>query len=146
MQFQNLPTKWLRAHDPTVKSTALRFQSYSVRYFPVFGLETKRYLVSLRFQSEYGKVRTRITPNRDTFHAVQVLMTEVYEIEAQHIMKNCFFWVSFQNIGTLDFFSLSCYLIFRSLHYECTIVWNHPLLIQRNVWSISPRQRLVRVY
>ena len=29
--------------------------------------------VSLRIQSECGKIRTRITPNTDTFHAVMVL-------------------------------------------------------------------------
>ena len=28
------------------------------------------YLVSLRIQSEWGKMRTRITPNTDTFYAV----------------------------------------------------------------------------
>ena len=31
---------------------------------------TERYGVSLCIQSEYGKIRTRKTPNRDTFHAV----------------------------------------------------------------------------
>ena len=39
-------------------------------YFPAFGLNTERYRVSLRIQSECGKIRTRITPNTDTFHAV----------------------------------------------------------------------------
>ena len=29
----------------------------------------KRYGVSLRIQSECGKMRARITPNKDTFHA-----------------------------------------------------------------------------
>ena len=31
----------------------------------------ERYGVSLRIQSEYGKMRTRITPNTDTFYAVR---------------------------------------------------------------------------
>ena len=43
-----------------------RVQSYSGPHFPSFGMNTDRYL-SLRIQSECGKMRTRITPNRDTF-------------------------------------------------------------------------------
>ena len=42
-----------------VKNVHVR--SYSGPYFPVFGLN---------IQSECKKIRTRITPNRDTFHAV----------------------------------------------------------------------------
>ena len=34
----------------------------------------KRYGVSLRIQSECGKIRTRITPNTDTFHAVLLFL------------------------------------------------------------------------
>ena len=39
-------------------------------HFPAFGLNTKRYFVSLRIQSKCGKMRTRITPNTHTFYAV----------------------------------------------------------------------------
>ena len=38
--------------------------------FPVFGLTRERYGIPLRIQSEYEKIRTRITLNTDTFHAV----------------------------------------------------------------------------
>ena len=55
--------------DPNcVKSACIR--SYSGLHFPAFGLNTERYSVSLRIQSECGKMRTKITPNTDTFHAV----------------------------------------------------------------------------
>ena len=47
-----------------------RIRSYFGPHFPAFGLNTERYGVSLRIQSESGKMRTRITPNTDTFHAV----------------------------------------------------------------------------
>ena len=47
-----------------------RIQSYSVPYFPKFGLNTERYFVYLRIQSECGKIRTGKTPNRNSFHAV----------------------------------------------------------------------------
>ena len=40
---------------------SVRIQSYSSPYFPVFGLNTERYLVSLRIQSECGKI-LRISP------------------------------------------------------------------------------------
>ena len=48
-----------------VKSVGIR--SYSGSYFPAFGLNMERYRVSLCIQSECGKMRTRITPNTDTF-------------------------------------------------------------------------------
>ena len=53
-----------------VKIVPLR--SYSGPYFPTFGLNTERYGVSLCILSECGKIRTRITPNMNTFHAVDV--------------------------------------------------------------------------
>ena len=53
----------------------VRIRSYSDPYFPAFGLNTKRYGVSLRIQYECGKKRVRITPNRDTFHAVDIRLS-----------------------------------------------------------------------
>ena len=38
---------------------SFRILSFSGPYFPAFGLNTKRYEVSLRIQSECGKIRTR---------------------------------------------------------------------------------------
>ena len=52
----------------------VRIRNFSGPYFPPFGLNTKRYSVSLRIQSECGKIRTRKTPNMDTFHAVVALI------------------------------------------------------------------------
>ena len=49
---------------------SLRIRSYSDPHFPAFGLNTERYGVSLRIQPECRKMRTRITPNTDIFHAV----------------------------------------------------------------------------
>ena len=45
-----------------------RIPSYSGPYLPTFGLNTEKYSVSLRIQSECGKIRIRITPNTDTFY------------------------------------------------------------------------------
>ena len=52
-----------------VKSVLIR--SYSGPYFPTFGLNTARYGVSLHIPSKCGKIRTRITPNTDSFQAVE---------------------------------------------------------------------------
>ena len=51
---------------------SIRIRSYSGPSFPVFGLNTKRYSVSLRIQSECGKIRTIIGQNTDTFYAVLI--------------------------------------------------------------------------
>ena len=45
----------------------VRIWSYSGPYFPAFGLNVERWVVSVRNLSEYGEIRTRITPNTDTF-------------------------------------------------------------------------------
>ena len=58
----------ISSKNHSVKS--VRIRSYSGPHFPTFGLNTERYSVSLRIQSKCGKMRTRITPNTDTFHAV----------------------------------------------------------------------------
>ena len=51
-----------------VKTVLIR--SYSGPHFPAIGLNTEIYGVSLRIQSECGKIRTRITPNPNTFYTV----------------------------------------------------------------------------
>ena len=56
---------------------SVRIRSYSGSYFPAFGLSTKRYRVSLRIQSECGKIRTRITPNTNTFQAVHTFIVDL---------------------------------------------------------------------
>ena len=47
---------------------SVRIQIFSAPYFPAFGLNKERYSVSLYIQSECGKMRTRETPNKETFH------------------------------------------------------------------------------
>ena len=52
---------------------SVRIPRYSGPCFPAFWLNTERYgVASLRIQSECGKIRIRITPNKDTFDAVGV--------------------------------------------------------------------------
>ena len=58
-----------------VKGVCIR--TYSGPHFPAFGLNKERYSVSLRIQSECGKMQTRITPNTDTFYAVSEYVMNV---------------------------------------------------------------------
>ena len=53
---------------------SVRIWSFSGPYFPIFGMNKERYGVSFRIQSELGKIRTRKTPNKDTFYAMQRVM------------------------------------------------------------------------
>ena len=55
----------------------VRIPSYSGPHFPAFGLNTERYSVSPRIQSECGRMRARITRNTDTFQAVMGSFLEV---------------------------------------------------------------------
>ena len=57
---------WLDIHCIKI----VRIRSYSSPHFPTFGLNTERYTVFLRIQSECEKMRIKITPNTDAFHAV----------------------------------------------------------------------------
>ena len=52
---------------------SVRIRSHSGPYLPAFRLNTERYGVSLRTQSECGKIRTRITANTDTFYVVRFI-------------------------------------------------------------------------
>ena len=49
---------------------SVRIGSFSGPYFPVFGLNTERYVEFLCIQSEFGKLRTIKTLNTDAFYAV----------------------------------------------------------------------------
>ena len=55
---------------------SVRIRTYSGPHFPAFGLNTEIYL-SFRIQSQCVKMRTRITPNMDTFYEVLVKEQEI---------------------------------------------------------------------
>ena len=59
----------------------VRIWRYSGQFFPTFELNTKRHGVSLRIQSECGKMWTRVTPNTDAFHAV-IRMQKIAELSS----------------------------------------------------------------
>ena len=56
------------ASEHCVKS--VRIRSFTGSYFPAFELNEDKYSVSLHIQFECGKIRTRKTPNTNTFHVM----------------------------------------------------------------------------
>ena len=50
---------------------SIHIRSSSGPYFSAFRVNTEKNSVPLRIQSECEKIRTRKTPNTDTFHAVK---------------------------------------------------------------------------
>ena len=66
---------------------SVRIWSYSGPYFPTFGPNTERYGVSLRIQSECGKMRTKITTNTDMFHAVYQTLRESVYYESDYFLE-----------------------------------------------------------
>ena len=53
-----------------------RIQSFSDRYFPVFGVNAEIYRVNICFQSQCEKIRTRKTLNTNTFRVMSC--TEIF--------------------------------------------------------------------
>ena len=68
--LETCPEFLRHVHEYTHYVKSVHIQSFSGPYFPEFGLNTERYGVSLCIQSKCGKIRTRKTPDMDTFHAV----------------------------------------------------------------------------
>ena len=88
-----------------VKSVHIR--SYSGPHFPVFELNTQRYKVALRIQSECGKMQTRITPNMNTFHAVFSPMKVLAFSRLLRLNISCFLYFSVASVDHSRLFS-SC--------------------------------------
>ena len=68
----------------------VRIRSDFGSYFSAFGLNKERHSVSLRIQSKCGKIRTRITPNTDTFPAVILSWKRIQKIYFLYGHNNLF--------------------------------------------------------
>ena len=60
---------------------SVRIRSFSGQYFPAFRLNTERHGASLRIQSKCWKIRTRKTPNMDTFHALLRMLKDYHAMK-----------------------------------------------------------------
>ena len=85
----------LRFRNALHCATSVRIWSFSSPYFPEFGLNTKRYAVSLRIQSKCGKIRTRKTSNTHSYLSqrlrVHCLLIHYYQ-EEQKIKQELILW------------------------------------------------------
>ena len=66
---------------------SVHFRSYSGPHFPAFGLNTEGDGVSLRIQSECGKICTRVTPNTDSFYSVNINDNHVWKSERSRMIS-----------------------------------------------------------
>ena len=81
---------------------SIRFRSYSGPCFPVFGLNTERYFVSLRTQSECGKIRIRKKPLFGHFsRSVRCPTSLQFGIQNFVILPRALFQVIFQRMNLL---------------------------------------------
>ena len=71
---------------------SVRVRSFPGPYFPAFGQNTERHAVSLRINSKYGNIRTRKTPNTDTFH---VVLSEKMKFshDKNAMSSQCWIWI-----------------------------------------------------
>ena len=69
---------------------SVRIRSYSGLCIPAFGLNTERYGVRSVFNLNVGKIRTRLTPNMDTFYAVYITDTTFFEERERNTKKLVF--------------------------------------------------------
>ena len=66
---------------------SVRIWSFFDSYFPAFGLNAKRCFIPLRIQWDCGKIRTRRTPNTDTFHTVFIINVHPCYFEKLGLIK-----------------------------------------------------------
>ena len=102
----------------------VRIWGFSGPYFPALGLNMEKYGVSLHIQPECRKIRTRKTPNMDTFHAVQVAQKMI-----QQLQHPIFFLLQMISRG-----------VFKSFQQKYLKAFNHLLFLQN-----APSQVLDRV-
>ena len=63
-----------------VRVKSVRIRSFSVSYFPAFGLNGESYAVSLHIQSECWEIRSRKTLNTDTSSSVYWYIPQLYRV------------------------------------------------------------------
>ena len=83
----------------------VHIRSYSGPYFPAFGLITEILREDSEIQSESGKIRTRTTPNTDTFCAVKALFKKSHHAESR--------WYIFHFYCNIVFITERCHLHLR---------------------------------
>ena len=121
---------------------SVRIQSFSGPYFLAYGLNTERYKVSLRIQSECGKIQIRKTLNMDNFYTVWYTSFLSQVTSTLH----SFFWYFINNLDQTQQWNLfmiksskstssKLQLEVRRLSASNLTVLNHWHIIQTNTQS-----------
>ena len=71
-RFELRTYKYSESIQYTPREKCLYLEFFWSLFSPAFGLNKGSYVVSLRIQSGWGKIRTRKTRNTDSFHALIV--------------------------------------------------------------------------
>ena len=119
--------------------TSVRIRSFSGPSFPAFGLNTERYGISLHIQSEYGKIRTRKTPNTDTLYAVNscsLYVRQTKRLVVILLMNKLNSWIIFVSASwLLSKKTYTVILFLRGLKITAQkltkYIWNHSYLFAR---------------
>ena len=104
---------FLMYYGTTTVWNVSKYGVFSGLYFPAFGLNTERYEVSLRIQSECGKIRTRK-------NSVVGLFSQSVR-KSREMQNNTKFWdilKSFSDIYDEQFFENSFVIIFNYFCYK----------------------------
>ena len=94
---------------------SVRIWGYSGPHFPAFGLNSRIWkFVSLHIQSECGKMRTRITPNTDTFYimSISVLDFSTESAKKRTIYDLLFFTAIYSTIYSRSSFP-KCFFVYK---------------------------------
>ena len=95
-------------------------KSFSGPYFPAFGPKMERYGVSLCIQPKCGKIRTRKSPNTDTFSAVHISVIYSHQLFVACDFLNVLFLESFPKNAKIktDKFIIFTLCIFQA-NFHC---------------------------
>ena len=97
-------------------------------------LNTERYEVSLRIQSECRKMRTRITPNMDTFYAVITIAYREHP-NLLFLWRSRVFFHLFPHLHPYPFFALFPWLMVWLCQIKCVNLLTHYI---NNFFKIPP--------
>ena len=95
--FRNALRSWILSHPEWINFTAWKVSIFEVILFRIFP-HLDWYFISLRIQSECGKIRTRITPNTASFYTVFDIQKSPYNIILYYIAGRACGTFNYQNL------------------------------------------------
>ena len=131
--------------DFTILRKNVLIRSYSGPYFPVFGLNTERYRLSLRIQSECRKLRTRQQTNSEYRHFSRSTMLSFF-LSLFYFSSDNALYLSRAILCSISLFSLFSsfsswyhfwYVIVFVVFFDISIVNNFSIIIVVNSFGLD---------